>query len=197
MTPLLERLRAETRPLHEQTEQLFYTEALQNGTLSVDEYIHLLRTHFVFHQALEEAISRHSDFFRNYALETRRKTPWLLADLKNLNVVPAPRMPELFAGWSPVELLGAAYVGEGSMLGGTVIWKLLQKNEAIFPPLANAQFYKGYGPSTGSYWRNFGAFLTKQGAQQPDNVVDAAKQAFVDYQAVFQQNTVKSPAKTL
>ncbi|GAB4032168.1 biliverdin-producing heme oxygenase [Spirosoma jeollabukense] len=191
---LLERLRAETRPQHERTEQLFYTEALQNGTLSVDEYIHLLRTHLTYHQALEEAIGHYPDFFRDYALETRRKTPWLLADLANLNVVPPPLMPELFAGWLPVELLGAAYVGEGSMLGGTVIWKLLQKNEALRPLLAHAQFYQGYGPSTGSYWRDFGAFLTQQGAQQPDDVVDAAKQAFVAYQTAFQQTAVKAPA---
>lgn len=196
MTTLLERLRAETRPQHEQTEQLFYTEALQHGTLSVDEYIHLLRTHLTYHEALEEAIGRHPDFFRGYALETRRKTPWLLADLKNLNVAPPPLMPELFAGWSPVALLGAAYVGEGSMLGGTVIWKLLQKNEAIRPLLAPAQFYQGYGPITGSHWRNFGAFLTEQGAQQPDSVVAAAKQAFVEYQTVFHQNTFKSPVET-
>ena len=194
---LLERLRAETRPQHEQTEQLFYTEALQNGTLSVDEYVHLLRTHLIYHQALEEAISYHPDFFRDYALETRRKTPWLLADLTNLNVVPTPVMPELFAGWSPIALLGAAYVGEGSMLGGTVIWKLLQKNEAIRPLLAHAQFYQGYGPSLGNYWRNFGAFLTGQGAQQPDNVVAAAQQAFVDYQAIFCQNAIKSSVETL
>ncbi|CAN5475459.1 hypothetical protein BH09BAC4_BH09BAC4_29130 [soil metagenome] len=191
---LLERLRAETRPQHEQTERLFYTEALQNGTLSADEYIHLIRTHLTYHQALEEAIGHYPDFFWDYALETRRKTPWLLADLTDLNVVPPSLMPELFAGWSPVELLGAAYVGEGSMLGGTVIWTLLQKNEAIRPLLVHAQFYQGYGPSTGSYWRNFGAFLTQQGAQQPDNVVVAAKQAFVTYQTVFQQNAVKLPA---
>jgi heme oxygenase len=197
MTTLLERLKAETRPQHEQTEQLFYTEALQNGTLSVDEYVHLLRTHLIYHQALEEAISHHPDFFRDYALETRRKTPWLLADLKNLNVTAPPLMPELFAGWSPVALLGAAYVGEGSMLGGTVIWKLLQKNEAIRLLLAQAQFYQGYGPNTGSYWRNFGAFLTEQGALQPDNVVAAAKQAFVDYQTVFQQNAIKASAEIL
>ncbi|SFE11266.1 biliverdin-producing heme oxygenase [Spirosoma endophyticum] len=194
---LLERLRAETRPQHEQTEQLFYTEALQNGTLSVDEYSHLLRTHLTYHQALEEAIGHYPDFFRDYALETRRKTPWLLADLTHLNVVPPPLRSDLFTGWSPVALLGAAYVGEGSMLGGTVIWKLLQKNEAIRPLLAHAQFYQGYGPSTGSYWRNFGAFLTQQGAQQPDNVVVAARQAFVEYQTVFQQVAIKSPAETL
>ncbi|RYF49941.1 MAG: heme oxygenase, partial [Cytophagaceae bacterium] len=84
MTNLLERLRQETRPLHEQTEQLFYTEALRNGTLSASEYSHLLRTHLVFHQALERAIDRNDEFFREYEPAVRRKTPWLLADLTQL-----------------------------------------------------------------------------------------------------------------
>ncbi|MVM32970.1 heme oxygenase [Spirosoma sp. HMF4905] len=188
MSTLLERLRHETRPLHEQTEQMFYTDALQNGNLSVEEYSHLLRTHFTFHQALETAIDRHPDFFQEYEPEVRRKTSWLLADLAYLyEPVPQP-MPDLFIDWSPVSLLGAAYVGEGSMLGGTVIWRLLQKNPAIQPLLMHARFYQGYGASTGSNWKNFGAFLTRQGEAHPDEVVAAAGQAFVDYQTVFQRS---------
>lgn len=133
MINLLERLREETRPLHEQTEQLFYTEALRNGTLTAVEYSHLLRTHLIFHQALETAIDRNPEFFQDYERDVRRKTPWLLADLAHLKeALPVP-MPELFADWSPISLLGAAYVGEGSMLGGTLISRLLQQNEAISP----------------------------------------------------------------
>lgn len=186
MNTLLERLRQETRPLHEQTEQLFYTDALRDGTLSVDEYSHLLRTHLVFHQALEAAIDNQPDFFRDYEPETRRKTPWLLADLTYLNAVLPPFMPALFTSWSAVELLGAAYVGEGSMLGGTVIWKWLHKNEAVQPLLDKARFYQGYSSDVGTYWRNFGAFLTQYGSAQPDDVVAAASRTFETYQAIFQ-----------
>ncbi|GAB4039562.1 biliverdin-producing heme oxygenase [Spirosoma gilvum] len=183
---LLERLRYETQPLHSQTETLFYTEALQNGTLTADEYTRLLRTHLLFHQSLEAAIDRYPDFFRDYTPDTRRKTAWLLADLEQLNEpVPQP-MPGLFSHWSPVALLGAAYVGEGSMLGGTVIWKWLQKNPAVQPLLVHARFFQGYGPATGSHWKQFGAFLTRMGENHADEVVAGAKQAFADYQTVFQ-----------
>jgi heme oxygenase len=188
MSHLLGRLRQETRPLHEQTEHLFYTESLSKGTLSAIEYSHLLRTHLVFHQALETAIDRHSDFFQDYEPDIRRKTAWLESDLVHLNE-PLPALhSDLFAGWSPVALLGAAYVAEGSMLGGTVIARLLQQNEAIRPLLTHARFYQGYGPATGSNWKQFGAFLTERGTPYADEVVDAAGRAFSLYQTVFREN---------
>ncbi|GAB4027786.1 hypothetical protein GCM10028773_60080 [Spirosoma koreense] len=187
MTTLLDRLRQETRLQHEQTEQLFYTEALQNGTLTVEQYRHLLRTHLNYHQALETAIDRYPGFFRAYEPETRRKTGWLQADLAQLHEPQPAFSSALFSDWSPMALLGAAYVGEGSMLGGTVIWRLLQNNVEIQPLLADARFYLGYGPSTGSQWKRFGAFALQQGDQQPDAVVEAAKKAFEQYQTVFRQ----------
>lgn len=187
MMSLLERLRIETRPQHEQTEQLFYAQSLQTGTLTVDEYRHLLRTHWQFHQSLETAIDHLPDFFREYNSEIRRKTDWLQHDLALLNEPLLQPLPGLFANWSPVALLGAAYVGEGSMLGGTVIERLLQKNLLVQPLAAQGHFYGGYGAGMGSLWKRFGHFITQQGAEQPDEVVAAAKLAFVNYQTIFGQ----------
>lgn len=185
MISLPEQLRQETRSLHEQTEQLFYTESLKNGTLSISEYTHLLRTHLVFHKALEEAIRQHPLFFQAYDLPMRTKTAWLSSDLAKLDEPLPASMPGLFDNWSPTALLGAAYVSEGSMLGGTIIWKLLQQNPSLQPLLSEARFYRGYGPQTGANWKQFGVFLNQQGANDPDNVVEAAKQAFIAYQTVF------------
>ena len=186
MTNLLERLRQETRPLHEQTEQLFYTESLRNGTLSASEYYHLLRTHLIFHQSLERAIDRSNEFFREYEPDVRRKTPWLLADLAYVKQNQSERLPDLFTDWSPVSLLGAAYVGEGSMLGGTVIGRMLQQNEAVKPLLAQqGRFYQGYGLALGSNWKKFGAFLSQQATPHADEVVAAADETFIAYQSIF------------
>ncbi|QJW88216.1 biliverdin-producing heme oxygenase [Spirosoma taeanense] len=185
MSTLLERLRQETRPLHEQTEQLLYAEALRAGTLTAPEYVHLLRIHLAFHRALEQAIDRYPIFFRDYEAVNRRKAPWLESDLTYLSEAHPPGLPELFADWSPAELLGAAYVGEGSMLGGTVVWKLLQQNPALQPLLTPARFYQGYGPATGRYWRDFGLFLTQQAVAEPDEVVSGAQRAFKAYQVLF------------
>ncbi|RIV18753.1 heme oxygenase [Fibrisoma montanum] len=186
MKTLLERLRDETRPQHEQTEQLLYTDELRGGTLSAKQYVHLLLTHLAFHQALEDAISGQPDFFKAYAPEKRRKTPWLLADLTALGV-PVPAAALVFADWSPGELLGAAYVGEGSMLGGKTVWHYLQQSPALQPLLAEARFYRGYGADTGLNWRAFGQFAMQQGTGQEDRVVAAAGRAFTTYQHLFRQ----------
>ncbi|QKZ14008.1 biliverdin-producing heme oxygenase [Spirosoma sp. KUDC1026] len=187
MSTLPERLKEQTRPLHEATEQLLYINELRNGTLSPDAYVHLLRTHLAFHQALEDAMARFPDFGTEYNLEARRKADWLVADLTRLEqTVPTP-MPELFANWSPVELLGAAYVSEGSMLGGKFVWQMLQQNPAILSLLTDARFYQGYGKDTGRLWKEFLVFLQMRGENQADTVVEAAERAFRAYQTCFQR----------
>jgi heme oxygenase len=189
MSTLPERLKEQTRPLHEATEQLLYINELRNGTLSAAAYVHLLNTHLTYHRALEEAIDRFPEFFADYKLAARRKAGWLAADLTQLEKpLPTP-MPELFAGWLPVELLGAAYVSEGSMLGGKFVWQLLLQNPAVLPMLTDARFYQGYGKDTGRLWKDFLTFLQEQGEAQADTVVDAARRAFQAYQTCFQQTT--------
>lgn len=187
MTMLLERLKEKTRSLHEQTEQLFYSEALRLGSLSVDQYHHLLLTHWAYHSALERAIDQHGAFFQAYEPDSRRKTDGLLTDLTRLAPVSSLSPPDAFANWSPLALLGAAYVGEGSMLGGKTVWHYLQQSPALLPYLENARFYRGYGAETGLKWRAFGLFITQQGAGHPDDVVEAAGRAFLVYQTLFQQ----------
>ena len=189
MSLLLDRLRQETQLLHQQTEQLFYTESLRTGTLSLPQYIHLLRTHRLFHQSLESAIDYQSEYFQEYVPQARLKTPWLLADLAHLNE-PLPLSPPatriLFKDWLAVELLGAIYVSEGSMLGGTVINRLLQQSASIQSVLPVAsRFYQGYGADTGKQWRRCGEFITQHGADHADAVVTAAERAFSQYQQAF------------
>ena len=71
------------------------------------------------------------------------------------------------------------------MLGGTVIWKWLQNNTAIQPLLTHARFFQGYRSVTGVNWKQFGTFLTSAGENHVDDVVEGAKQAFVNYQTIF------------
>ncbi|WP_460978046.1 biliverdin-producing heme oxygenase [Spirosoma knui] len=183
----MERLRAETRSLHEQTEQLLFADALRGGTLSTNEYSQLLRTHFAYHSALETAIDQHSGYFADYAPDDRRKTSWLQADLAQLQQTIPAQSANVFANWSPAELLGAAYVGEGSMLGGKTVWHYLQTSPAVRPLLEHARFYRGYGAETGLKWKTFIAFVNKQAGDASDDVVRGAQQAFLTYQSLFRQ----------
>lgn len=182
---LAERLRQETRPVHEETEELLYIEPLRAGTLSPEQYTHLLQVHWLFHHALEAAIDQNLDFFRAYQPNERRKAPWLEADLADLDIPLPEPLPGLFAGWSPVELLGAAYVGEGSMLGGKVVLHYLQKNPQLQPLLEKARFYRGYGADAMSRWKAFGAMLAEQPASEHDKIVEAAHRTFRTYHDLF------------
>ncbi|MEZ0487205.1 biliverdin-producing heme oxygenase [Fibrella aquatica] len=184
MSALLERLRVETRPLHEQTEQRLYSDTLRAGTLSVNEYVHLLLIHGAYHKALEQAIDRHAAFFQQYEPDKRRKTPWLQNDLAQTGQT-MPSLPDLFANWSPAELVGAAYVGEGSMLGGKTVWHYLGQSPALHSLLEQARFYRGYGSDTGPNWRDFGAFVANQPIGSEDAVLSGAQRAFQLYSTLF------------
>ncbi len=186
MIVLLDRLRQDTQELHQQTERLLYAYSLRNGTLTLVQYTHLLRTHLAFHQSLETAIDCHPNFYREYDSQARKKTLWLLADLNNLNEILPAFVSTLFADWSAIDLLGAVYVGEGSMLGGTVINRLLQQIPTIQSILPGAsRFYQGYGADTGKLWRRGGEFITQHGDSHADAVVEGAKRAFSQYQRAF------------
>ncbi|MFD1143779.1 biliverdin-producing heme oxygenase [Larkinella insperata] len=182
---LAERLRYETRAVHEETEELLYTESLKAGQLSLEQYSHLLRVHWLFHYALEATIDRYPAFFQAYHPNERRKTPWLTADLAELNIPLPDPQSDLFADWSPVELLGAAYVGEGSMLGGKVVFHHLQKSPELKPVLQNARFYRGYGAEALEKWKAFGGILAGQPEVEHDKIVQAAHRTFRAYHDIF------------
>ncbi|GAB3924704.1 biliverdin-producing heme oxygenase [Larkinella terrae] len=191
---LAERLRSETRALHEETEELLYTEPLKTGVLTSDQYRHLLQVHAVFHRDLEVAIERNSVFFQEYNQTDRRKSPWLKADLAELAIALPDKQSDLFANWSPVELLGAAYVGEGSMLGGKVVFHHLQKSPDLQPLLQNARFYRGYGAEALEKWKAFGAILAAQKEADHATIIEAAREAFRTYHTIFRQTKVEKPA---
>ncbi len=175
---ILTRLRTETRLQHEQTETVLFADKLMAGTLSQAEYEQLLVIHYRFHQALETAVTTHSDFFWGYDRETRRKTPWLLADLALIGVpVPAPASG-LFAGWTGYQLLGAMYVAEGSTLGGRLIAKALSRTPGLAQIAAASQFFGGYGEQTGPLWKLFGIYLTGKAKGHENEIIDAAARAF-------------------
>lgn len=182
---IAERLRHETRALHEQTEALLYHDPLRTGTMNQEQYRHLLRAHWTFHQALETAIDQNPAFFQSYDQDDRRKTPWLEADLAELNMPVPDSKPDLFRQWLPLDLLGAAYVGEGSMLGGKAVMHYLQKSPALQPLLANARFYRGYGAEALNKWKAFGTILAAQNEADHDQIIEAAQRAFLAYHDIF------------
>ena len=175
---LLERLKEETRELHETTESLLLGPKLLAGTLQEQEFLTLLYVNLSFHDALERTLAAHSDFFSGYDLPARRKVPCIEADLKTLKAPMPENRPVLFAGWTPYQLLGAAYVAEGSTLGSRLISNVLNINTHLSAEARQSIFYKGYGEVTGPRWKAFREFLTNRADDHDDEVIYGANEAF-------------------
>lgn len=182
---ILQRLKTETTPFHQQTETRLYADAIRAGTLTTAQYTHLLQIHYAFHQPLELAIAQHPSFFEEYDGPKRRKVPSLLTDAQAIGLTLQAADDALFSDWDRAGLLGAAYVAEGSTLGGKLIGHYLAQSPQLTLLIGHSQFYAGYGEQTGAQWRSFGKFLTEKPADYHEAVIDGAKRAFRLYDTLF------------
>lgn len=182
---LLERLKEETREQHEVTERLLLGPELLAGTVREQDFLTLLYVNLSFHDALERALSQHDQFFADFELAARRKTPFIEADLQRLKVNVPESRPALFTGWNCFRLLGATYVAEGSTLGGRLISHALQKNSYLPTAARQSVFYQGYGDLTGVRWRAFREFLLKRAQAHEEEVIEGAIEAFGIIQQLF------------
>ncbi|GAA4399581.1 biliverdin-producing heme oxygenase [Nibrella viscosa] len=182
---IMARLRQETQLCHEQVEKLLYAEQIQNGTLTLEQYIQLLYVNLSFHQPLEEAIGAADPlFFAGYTPDQRSKAPLIRQDLQRLRLPIPPTQQQYFQGWSNWQLLGAVYVAEGSTLGGRVISKYLQKNALVSHTAGQSCFYAGYGDQTGAMWKTFCTYLPQQAGTEEDQIVQGAINAFQLYERI-------------
>ena len=119
----------------------------------------------------------------NTLKSTERKSEWLLHDIKNAGAEPG--MIELIDehafddfATDKAKAIGAAYVLEGSTLGGVVINKHLQEKLRAEIPF-ESRFFKGYGLETGSSWRafleNLSASVTEQNST---SIIEGAQTNF-------------------
>jgi len=108
-----------------------------------------------------------------------------LTDLNALGEGLPTDQDDYFHGWTTYQLLGAAYVGEGSTLGSRFISSALKKNLHLPDTAKASRFYDGYGIETGSLWSEFRAFLTAKAIGHDDEVVEGAEAAFRLYRQLF------------
>jgi heme oxygenase len=87
-----------------------------------------------------------------------------------------------------IEALGALYVLEGSIMGGSIIVQMLQKggvNQGV-------SFFSGYGEATGMMWGNFIAVLNQNATneKQEAEAIRAANDTFKHFGYVFENEKV-------
>jgi len=190
---VMDRLKAETRGSHDDTEGIPYSAAVVGRRLPKDRFIGQLAAYRTIHGALERAISQSTDPAVTAVWDaTMVKAPLLDADLAYFGAdeTTAPlaaraaaqafsdRIQDL-AESDPVALLGFLYVLEGSTLGATI----LRGHLAAAYGLENDQglaYQSPYGASPMPQWMAFKARMNAAISDGPtqDRVVAAAQEAF-------------------
>jgi len=160
MTPppgLRDEIRDATRAEHDDIENRM---DLMRADFDLKDYGSLLRRYHAFYDAFERFLLARAALasrFAEFYCRDRLKAPWLVSDLKSLGFDTAARadaeLAERLAALFPGEqrLLGALYVIEGSMLGGSVLSKQFRKRFDLAPE-SGLMFFTGYGADTREKW---------------------------------------------
>lgn len=178
---ILEQLRAATQEAHQDLEKAMLP--LINSARDAESYGKLLRMFYSFYHPLEKGIQQHlyPDALPDY--HERRKTTWILDDLKALGLDDTPP-PSAFAApviTSNAQAFGALYVMEGSTLGGKIICKTIASNLGR-DEKEGFRFFYGYGPEAGSRWKFFLAQLDKfSNTPHEEETVEMADDVFKQF----------------
>jgi len=180
---VLEKLRLETAALHQRLEDDNPAQAILNHSMDLDGYKTLLLQNYLAYRCMEGQIKRHLPQL------SMDKTERLEADLRDLGIAPDAYLssdtPD-FEIQSVAQAYGAAYVVEGSAMGGMVIAKHLRKCEAL-QDLKKQHFFSGDKSSLTS-WKHFKEELQRQefDPRQKEELLAAAKEAFLVFEKFFQ-----------
>lgn len=178
---MITKLKNATEELHREIEKDNLAGLIISNEIDLEDYKLLLLQNYIAYSITEPAIAKYLDGYKI------QKSPRLLKDLDQLGVTcaPTPKLREMFRVINRAEALGAAYVVEGSALGGMMISRQI----ANCPALANIQnhhFFNGDRENVKS-WNAFSKFLKKQEftALEEIQVIDKAKDTFVFFGEVF------------
>lgn len=168
---LTDLLKEQTRAQHEQLERVAPLPASRAG------YVTRLAAFFGFVAPWERALAAAlppGDPIR----AGRAKTAWLEEDLEFFGIDAAqrtrlPRVAELPSLASRPQILGAAYVLEGSTLGGQIILRHLESTLGLVDGRGCA-FFRSYGAQVGTQWQAFRAELLRASSPAHDPVIVAA-----------------------
>ncbi|NKC32661.1 biliverdin-producing heme oxygenase [Falsiroseomonas selenitidurans] len=156
-------LRHATGAVHERLHQVPVFARLAAGRIGAAEYVTLLRRLLGFHLGVEAALAAAPSLAPfGIAVEERRRSPLLVADLVALGAAPlapvAALPPAADAGFA----MGCLYVTEGSTLGGQQLARAL---DGVLPGEAGRSFLRGYGARHGAMWRECCTAIEACGAE--------------------------------
>ena len=176
----LHRLKNETLDLHHEAER--HVRILDDDATEAT-YVRFLTRMFGFHSAMEHVLAGHAALSAaGFDAASRRKQRLLRADLERLgcDVSAIPLCADLPDIRAIARAVGAAYVLEGSTLGGPFILSRMRVRLGYLVGSASA-FLEGYGDATGPMWRRFTDIVEGVivDAETGDAAVDAARATFI------------------
>ena len=148
------------------------------------DYADFLKHFYAYFNKVEQAIAPYitSQLLPDYA--ERRNSAYLKQDIEELgfdvNELPAAVAPEVK---NTMQALGALYVMEGSIMGGPIIVKMLEKGGIT----KGVSFFSGYGEGTGMMWGKFVAVMNEQAKNEEEEAiaVQSANDTFSNFGKVF------------
>ncbi len=172
-TPLLDRLRSDTREAHTALEDAL---ALMRPPLRRERFVDVLQGLLAFHRAWSPRMAvliGDPDL-----VAPRGKAALIERDLEALGVGETPAAPlDLSFLTTPSAAWGSLYVLEGSTLGGQVISKALRR--AAWAPADGLTYFNPYGRRTGEMWARFRAALEAAAPTlETDLVCEGARATF-------------------
>lgn len=148
------------------------------------DYAEFLKRFYSYFNMLEKAIKPYltQEVLPDYS--QRRTSSYLKDDIEALGSdtveLPLAAAPKIN---SEQEALGALYVMEGSVMGGSIIVQMLAKHGIT----DGISFFSGYGPKTNEMWTTFTQILNTRvnNPQKEKLAIDAAKETFSQFAKVF------------
>ncbi|QNL48603.1 biliverdin-producing heme oxygenase [Olivibacter sp. SDN3] len=181
------KIKEETKSAHQQLEKKV-VEKLK-AIRSEEDYADFLKYFYAYFSTVEKAIT---PFITDELLpdhKERRDSSYLKRDIEALvgrvDALPEVRIPSMS---DVLEAMGALYVMEGSIMGGSIIVKMLEKNGIV----DGISFFSGYGETTGQKWAVFTAVLNNIAKSEEDEtkVIDTANQTFSCFENLFDTVTI-------
>ena len=163
---MLSKLREATKVQHQELESENLANKIMDHSISREEYKLLLFQNYIAYKASEEQIQK---FLPEQVSD---KATTLRKDLQKLAVSELDYQME-FTCVSEAEAIGAAYVIEGSAMGGMLIGKEISNCEAL-QDLPEQEFFNGKRDNIKS-WNQFLKFVRSREFSETDKQIAAKK----------------------
>ncbi len=175
---MLNRLREETADLHRQLEKDNLANKIMDQSISLEEYKNLLFQNLLAYENVETEITK---FIPEYSSD---KSMRLKEDLHGIGVENFS-CSLAFSCTSEAEAIGAAYVVEGSAMGGMQIGKELKKC-IFFDQIPEQSFFTGKRDSIKG-WNEYLKFLRSRDFSEAEieSAARKAKETFLLFEEAF------------